>query len=280
MRHWGVRSLLGSSGCRSGSRRSRGTRELTHRLLIPCYCSWSATSRRVKPQSLRIGGKIPELRTALTPRWLAVTGALARSLNARLIVGIGLKANKQAEARAEAQAFEGGFGSRIEALELGTQTERYQRRQLAYASLWEARPRSSRAARGAGHQCARDQWGSSVASWPASRASASLRCATIRRRAAQPWVVAPPYDPSPVGRRASRALASAVAGAVRVAHAHHVPLRIDEYEHAVLRRRPWRRAQSSPRPFGRSTHCSLWLGSELMASTSPQARRRPVQPQP
>lgn len=68
----------------------------------------------------------PGVRFALTPRWLAVTGALAKTLDARLIVGINLEANSRRVAGVEARAVIRGIGrSWVQALELGNEPELY-----------------------------------------------------------------------------------------------------------------------------------------------------------
>ena len=62
----------------------------------------------------------------LTPSWLATTSALARTLGARMILGINLAANRRALARAEARAYVRSFGSSsIEALEIGNEPNVY-----------------------------------------------------------------------------------------------------------------------------------------------------------
>jgi hypothetical protein len=66
------------------------------------------------------------VRVTLTPRWLAVTHAVASDLNARLILGVDLEADSRAAADAEASAFERGIGPQwIEALELGNEPDLY-----------------------------------------------------------------------------------------------------------------------------------------------------------
>jgi len=66
------------------------------------------------------------IRVTLTPRWLAVTRAVAADLGARLIMGINLEANSRALADGEASAFERQIGKPyIEALELGNEPNLY-----------------------------------------------------------------------------------------------------------------------------------------------------------
>jgi hypothetical protein len=62
----------------------------------------------------------------LTPSWMATTGALARELGARVIVGINLAANDPSLAAAEARQYVKTFGaSAIEALEIGNEPNVY-----------------------------------------------------------------------------------------------------------------------------------------------------------
>jgi hypothetical protein len=66
------------------------------------------------------------IRYALTRRWLAVTGATARALNARLILGINFEADRRRIARAEAQALLQAIGrGHIAGFELGNEPEAY-----------------------------------------------------------------------------------------------------------------------------------------------------------
>ncbi len=66
------------------------------------------------------------VRYALTPQWLAVTGALTKELDARVIAGIDLEADNTALANAEANAILSGLGRQtVEAFELGNEPELY-----------------------------------------------------------------------------------------------------------------------------------------------------------
>ena len=68
----------------------------------------------------------PGVKYALTERWLEVTNALAAALDARLILGINLEADSRSVAAAEADALVGGLGeSRVQALEIGNEPELY-----------------------------------------------------------------------------------------------------------------------------------------------------------
>lgn len=74
------------------------------------------------PGEIKPGG----ISYALGKRWLRVTSALARALDARLILGINLELDSPTDAAAEAHALVRGIGRRsIEALELGNEPELY-----------------------------------------------------------------------------------------------------------------------------------------------------------
>lgn len=63
---------------------------------------------------------------SLYPRWLAIAGALARDVNARMIMGIDLEAGVPALAVAEARAFVRRLGpGRLRAFEVGNEAPRY-----------------------------------------------------------------------------------------------------------------------------------------------------------
>lgn len=62
----------------------------------------------------------------LTPSWLATTGALAKELGARMIMGLNLAANEPALAAAEARDYIKAFGAgTIDALEIGNEPNVY-----------------------------------------------------------------------------------------------------------------------------------------------------------
>jgi hypothetical protein len=66
------------------------------------------------------------IRFALTPNWLATTGALARDTGAKLILDINFEADSRRLARAEATALIAGVGAdHVAALELGNEPELY-----------------------------------------------------------------------------------------------------------------------------------------------------------
>jgi hypothetical protein len=62
----------------------------------------------------------------ITPGWLATTAALARGVDAKMILGLNLAANEPALDAAEARAYLSAFGrARIEALEIGNEPNLY-----------------------------------------------------------------------------------------------------------------------------------------------------------
>jgi hypothetical protein len=61
----------------------------------------------------------------LTQGWIRTTAALARTLGAKLIVGINLMLKRPALAAVEAQALLAGLGGSVEALELGNEADLY-----------------------------------------------------------------------------------------------------------------------------------------------------------
>jgi Glycosyl hydrolase family 79 C-terminal beta domain len=79
--------------------------------------AWWPTPSVPRPAGIRID---------LTPQWLAVSHALAATLNAKVTVGINLEADNAKLAGTEARTFLSGIGpSRVQALELGNEPELY-----------------------------------------------------------------------------------------------------------------------------------------------------------
>ena len=83
---------------------------------------------------------------ALTPSWLQTTGALARDLGAKLIMGLNLVANQPALAATEARDYIQYFGrSAIEAFEIGNEPNIYKQITVTHPVLGlplRARPQS------------------------------------------------------------------------------------------------------------------------------------------
>jgi Glycosyl hydrolase family 79 C-terminal beta domain len=67
----------------------------------------------------------PEVTYRLSRSWFATTGALARALGARMIMGVNLAANEPALAAAESRRYVATFGSALEALEIGNEPNNY-----------------------------------------------------------------------------------------------------------------------------------------------------------
>jgi len=220
-------------------------------------------NQRQSPQ-LRIGGDstdwawypVPGLskprgvRVTLTPRWLGAVHAVAAALKAKLIMGVDLEADSRAAADGEASAFERGIGkSYIEALELGNEPN-------LYGSLvWfvapdgtpvMGRPSSydfssflgefSSFAQGlpgplAGPATGSPKWMADTGAFLAAEPRVAV--ATVHAYPVQTCDLPPSSPIYPtiahlLSPAATTGLADGVAPAVLVAHARHVPVRIDE----------------------------------------------------
>jgi Glycosyl hydrolase family 79 C-terminal beta domain len=190
------------------------------------------------------------VRVTLTRQWLAVMHAVASDLNARLIMGVDLEADSPAAADGEASAFEQWIGTRwIEALELGNEAN-------LYGTLtWYVQPDGV-------HMFGRppdydfasflDQFTSFAMGLPGPLAgpatgSPKWMAVTGEFLAAEPRVgvvtlhayplqtcLVPPSSPmyptiaNLLAPAATTGLADAVAPSVAIAHARHLPARIDE----------------------------------------------------
>jgi hypothetical protein len=186
------------------------------------------------------------VRYTLTQRWLDVAHALTTALDAHTIVGINLEVNSPKVAAAEGRALVRGIGQqRIEGLEIGNEPELYGSfawYQINHVKTF-GRPHSydfngflgdfrniARAlpkAPLAGHNTGSPIWMSYLDRF--LKAEAGVRVATLHRyplkhctKNARPTIAQLLTDAS------SRGLADSVARYANVAHAHGVPLRIDE----------------------------------------------------
>ncbi|HTU87315.1 MAG TPA: glycosyl hydrolase family 79 C-terminal domain-containing protein [Solirubrobacteraceae bacterium] len=203
--------------------------------------AWYPVPGLAKPNGVRV---------TLTRRWLAVMHTVASDLNARLIMGVDLEADSRAAADGEAAAFERGIGKHwIEALELGNEPNLYG----TFTWYVQAngvhvmgRPPSydfqsylddfSSFAKGLPGPLAGPATG--APSWMADTsafldAEPRVGIVTMHRYPVQTCFVSPSDPTYPTAAHllapaATTGLADGVAPYVPVAHAHHLPLRIDE----------------------------------------------------
>jgi Glycosyl hydrolase family 79 C-terminal beta domain len=184
---------------------------------------------------------------ALTPAWTAVMRALARALGARLILGINLEADSTAVAATEARRLLAGIGRRqIEALELGNEPELYGSFvwgisgapgrppgydfadfEQDFTRIAAALPKVPLA----GPTDGSPSWFKLLGRFLSDEPRVAV--ATLHRYPLQQCFVAPDKPNYPtianlLAPTSSRALADSVIAAVKVAHAHHIPVRIDE----------------------------------------------------
>ncbi len=192
----------------------------------------------------------------LTPGWLRTTRALARTLRAKLILGVNLAARRPALAAAEARALIAGIGAaNIQALEIGNEADLYpvlawyrdrlgrvvHTRSLSYnlATLisefarWRAAmPRVPLA----GPTLSSLKWMSGLGQFIS--AERDLAVVTFHRYPLRACVNNP-ADPSfasiqnLLADAASAGLAAGVAPYVQVAHQHGLPFRLDELNSAA-----------------------------------------------
>jgi hypothetical protein len=215
--------------------------------------------------SLRIGGDSTDstwwpvagmakphgIRYTLTPTWVRVTGALTRDLGARLILGINLELNSARDASAEARALVGGIGhGSIVGLEPGNEPELYG--SFSFYRLPNGRHVTGRPSGYDFSDYLRDfnriagslpditlvgpatggpRWIPELPNF--LDAEPRVRVATLHKYPLQTCFVAPSKPQFPtiahlLSPFASRGLADSIAPFVRVAHARHVALRIDE----------------------------------------------------
>jgi hypothetical protein len=210
--------------------------------------------------SIRIGGDstdwswwpIPGMRRplgvryTLTPRWMAITHALAQALNARLILGVNLEVNKPRVAGAEAKAMVKALGlPRIEGFEVGNEPELYD------AFPWYVLNGVKYFGRPAGYNFAdfMSDYSRSIGAMPHTPLAGpniggpSWMPYLNRFLSGQPRVKVATLHRYPLKKcsasahttigellteESSRGLANSVAVYATVAHTHHVPLRIDE----------------------------------------------------
>jgi Glycosyl hydrolase family 79 C-terminal beta domain len=193
----------------------------------------------------------PGVTITLTDQWLAVMHALASTLHARLMLGVNLEANSARLAAAEARALVGGVGRRfVIALELGNEPELYPSfawyhtrdgkgvpgRPAGYGFAAFAREfahmgRVVRPEPLAGPTNTASTW---LSHWDAFvRNEPNLRVATLHRYGLHACTSRPTAPGYPTPRHLLSLAASALPANrarpfVAIAHAHRIPLRIDE----------------------------------------------------
>ncbi len=203
--------------------------------------AWYPVPGLIKPRGVRV---------TLTPRWLAVMHALAADLNARLIMGIDLEADSRTLADAEANAFERGIGKPwIEALEPGNEPNLYgsftwyvlpdgvhvMGRPPGYdfSSFLDDFTSFATGLPGplAGPATGAPTWMADTGAFLAAEPRVSV--VTLHRYPLQTCFVPPSSPVYPTAQHllapaATTGLADGIAAYVALAHARHLPLRIDE----------------------------------------------------
>jgi Glycosyl hydrolase family 79 C-terminal beta domain len=196
---------------------------------------------------------------SLSPRWLAIVRALAADLRGRMIIGVNLAAGRPWLAAAEARAYLRGIGRRyLEALEIGNEPDNYgifpwyRTDQGRGKWIW-ARPSSyslsdyisefSRFRTAlpdvpvAGPAFAELTWLNGLDQFLSSQPRLALTtvhryplhgCLTNANQAGYA------SGANLLSDQSSSGLAQAVAPSVSVAHAHHVPFRLDEMNSAAV----------------------------------------------
>lgn len=190
----------------------------------------------------------PWVRYELTTNWLDVAHTLATDLGARLIPSINLEANSKVVARAEKTALVAGLGpGSIEAFELGNEPELYGSfawYHTASGRRVTGRPRSYdfaayakdfariAAALGnvalAGPSTGGPAWTRPIPKFVASQPDLGL--VTVHRYGLDKCEASDPVPtiPALMSNAAQRGIARSVVGPTMAAHAHRIPLRIEE----------------------------------------------------
>jgi len=187
------------------------------------------------------------IRYTLTPGWVQIIKAFAHATNARLLLGINLEANSRRLASVEAKQLVSGLGAAsVDALEIGNEPELYgsfgwyrtaggqevrgrprSYDELAFendfAAFSKAMPSVPLAGPSSGSATYEGQLGNFL------RRERSVKIATVH---AYPLKHCVATNHVTIGEllanSSSDSLAAGVAPLAAVAHAHHVPLRIDE----------------------------------------------------
>ena len=191
--------------------------------------------------------KPPGIRYTLTPGWLQIIKAFAQATNARLLLGINLEANSRRLASVEAKQLVSGLGAAsVDALEIGNEPELYgsfgwyrtagghevRGRPSSYdeldfendfAAFSKAMPSVPLAGPSSGSPTYEGQLGNFL------RRERRVKIATVH---AYPLKHCVATNHVTIGELLSNSssdgLAANVAPLAAIAHAHHLPLRIDE----------------------------------------------------
>ena len=199
----------------------------------------------------------PGVRYVITPQWLDATAGLVHALNARVIFGVNLQANRPVVAATEATAFVDAVGpTSVEALEVGNEPEAYGFRGWyhtpagipvlsrgpsynirSYAREFKRFARVLPNLPLAGPATGSNGW---MAGLPRLLSAAPrLRVVTVHRyplnHCAAPGTEHHPSLARLVAPTSSQGLAQSVAEAVSTAHAHGAELRVDELNSAACR---------------------------------------------
>jgi hypothetical protein len=191
------------------------------------------------------------IRYTLTPKWMAIARAVAQAANAHMIVGVNLEANSGRLAAGDAQAYINGLGrDHVDAIELGNEPELYSafawyklpNGQKVYgrppsswdypafasnfASIARALPRGvPLAAPSIGGPAWRPKLGSFLRTQTNPRpAIATIHAYPLKRCRSSTHHTAGEL----LSTTSSAGLANSLAGFAATAHAHGIPLRIDE----------------------------------------------------
>ena len=190
--------------------------------------------------------KPPGIRYTITPRWMSVAHALAKDLDAQLILGINLEANSRRLADAEAKALIARLGRpAIDALEIGNEPE-------LYGSFGWYRTASGEEITGRPHTYDESDFFHEFSSFSnslphapvAGPSSGSLTwlnelnsflrddrrvsLATIHAYPLKHCGTTPVTTSELLSDQASHGLAQQLEPYVRTAYGHHLPLRVDE----------------------------------------------------
>jgi Glycosyl hydrolase family 79 C-terminal beta domain len=202
----------------------------------------------------------PGIRIALTPTILKVAGALARDVPARMIPDLNLEANDPRLAAQEARALVGAIGSdHVRALEIGNEPELYgrgtwyrlgtvrvlgRRRGYSLADYAQEFTRTAQALPSvplAGPASGNAAWAGDLTGFAGAVPRLSLVTVhryPLQRCSREPGTPGYPTVARLLSARSTAGLAASVASEVTAAHAHGVPIRVDELNSVACRGAP------------------------------------------